>query len=327
MSVQRLCGALMFLALAARAGAAPLNVVCAPERPMIARGEQVSVTALTDAPAGTRLEFRWSSDGGTILPGASPGVVSWAPGAQALGVFSVRARVAAAGESADCSTEIAVTDALTRGPARTLLSTRALLGRDAQETVGYGLYSYILFAARPTPEQREAYEAILTAALATMGDTDALEARFPAIYGRPRLNITYVPIAHALPDDFDQRSEQAAWIRNNYDYDRAFAYLARLRGVPGAANGVQGGTVWIVSCLHPLSGDADPGPVIPLNLTPVPPRLIPAVMRIYAEQATQPRDYNPYAVPRLMLDLRIAISQLANGLQTVTAAFSLLEGR
>jgi hypothetical protein len=128
-----------------------------------------------------------------------------------------------------------------------------------------------------------------------------------------------------LPDDFEGRDDQVAWIRNNYDYDRAFAFLTRLRMLPGADMALQDGTVLIVSCLHPLSGK-DPRPLIPLNLTAVPPRLIPQVMHRFASQSTQPRDYNPYTVEKLSLDLRIVIAQLSDGLQTVAAGFKVLGG-
>jgi hypothetical protein len=322
----RLVTALLFAALAAPAAAAPLHAVCALERPLIGYGEHVVVTALTDAPADTPLQVTWSADGGALSQGSSPASAVWAPTGQAVAVFTIRARVVVAGETADCTTRIAVTDRLTRGGSEHLISTRSLLAPDAQEAAGYGLYSYILFAAPQTDHDRDLLESVLKSYLTTLMDSDTMETKFPDIFRRPLLNVTYVPIANPLPDDFDQRGDQVAWIRNHYDYGRAFAFLTRLRALPGADTAMLGGTVWIVSCLHPLSSKKDPRPLLPENLTGVPVRVIPPVMRSFADQTTQPRDYNPYALARLALDLRITIAQLADGLQSVTAGFKVLGG-
>jgi hypothetical protein len=327
MTPLRFVAALLFPALATPAAAAPLHAVCALDRPMIGYGEHVVVTALTDAPAGTPLQVTWSADGGAVSQGSSPASAVWAPTSQTQAVFIIRARVVASGETADCTTRIAVTDSLTRGGNGTLVSTRSLLAPDAQEAAGYGLYSYILFVAPQTDHDRDLLESILKSYL-TLPDSETMETRFPDTFRPPRLNVTYVPIANPLPDDFDQRddTDKFTWIRNHYDYYRAFAFLTQLRALPGADTAMLGGTVWIVSSLHPLSSKKDPRPVLPENLTAVPVRVIPDVMRYFADQTMQPRDYNPYALGRLCLDLRIAIAQLADGLQSVTAAFKVLGG-
>jgi hypothetical protein len=252
--------------------------------------------------------------------------VVWAPTGQARAVFTIRARVLVSGAILSCTTRVAVTDRLTRGGGETLVSTRSLLAPDAREAAGYGLYSYILFAARPTDRDRDLFEAVLKSYLTLLRDQDTLEKRFPETFPPARLNVTYVVIAHPLPDDFDQRDDQVAWLRNHYDYDRAFAFMTRLRTLPAADAAMPGGSVWIVSCLHPLSGKDDPRPALTQDLTAVPARLIPLVMRSFADQTTQPRNYNPYAVDRLRLDLRIAIGQLADGLLPVTGAFKILGG-
>jgi hypothetical protein len=75
-----------------------------------------------------------------------PASAVWAPNTQARGVFTIQARVVTSGETADCTTLIAVSDRLTRSGNETLISMRTLLAPDAQEAAGYGLYSYILFA-------------------------------------------------------------------------------------------------------------------------------------------------------------------------------------
>jgi hypothetical protein len=317
----------LFAALVAPAAAAPLHAVCALERPIIGYGQHVIVTALTDAPAGTPLQVTWSADGGALSQGSGPASAVWTPTSQARAVFTIQASIVASGETVDCTTRIAVTDRVTRGGNETLVSMRSLLMPGSHEATGYGLYSYILFTARPTDQDRSLFESILNSYLTVLHDREVLEAQFPESFpSRSRLNVAYVPIRRPLPDDFDQRDDQVAWLRNNYDYDRAFAYLTRLRALPQADTVMLGGTAWIVSCLHPLSGKEDPSPVLPEDLSAVPVRLIPQVMRSFADQTTQPRDYNPHALFRLRLDLRIAIGQLADGLQPIAAAFKILGG-
>jgi hypothetical protein len=316
--------ALLFATLASPAVADPLHAVCSLERPLIGYGESTAVTVLIDRPAGTPLQITWDADGGVLSKGAGSASMVWAPASQVPAVFSIQAHVVASGETASCTARIAVTDRLTRGSDKTVVSTRSLLAPDGREASGYGLYSYILFTAPQTAQDRSFVESLLKSYLSFLPTLEALEAQYPNTYPRSQLNISYVPIAHSLPDDFDQRDDQVVWIRNHYDYDRALAFLTRLRRLAGADVAMLGGTVWIVSCLQPLSGEQDPRPVLPQNLTAVPARLIPVVVRYFAQQTTQPRDYNPYAIVKLRLDLRITIGQFADGLQSIMAAWKIL---
>jgi hypothetical protein len=314
----------LFASLIAPAAATPLHAVCTLDRPLTGYSQHVVVTALTDAPAGTPLQVTWSADGGTLSQGSVPASAVWTPTSQARAVFTIQASIVAPGEAADCTTRIAVIDGVTRGGNTALVSTRSLLMPAAHEATGYGLYSYILFTERPVDQDRGLFESILQSYLAVLHDQERLEAEFPEDFPKSKLNVAYVPIGRPLPDDFDQRDDQVAWLRNHYDYDRAFAFLTRLRTLPQADAVLLGGTAWLVSCLHPLSGREDPSPVLPQDLSAVPARLIPDLMRSFASQTTQPRDYNPHAMFRLRLDLRIAIGQLADGLKPVAAAFKIL---
>jgi hypothetical protein len=314
------------LAAPATAVATPLHVACAPERPVIGYGEHVVVTAVADAPPGTPSKVEWSADGGTLTAGPGPASTTWMPGGptgEDFALFTIRARLVVSTETAECTARIAVIDRITRGGNENLVPTRTFLEPDAQEAPGYGLYTYILFAERPaTDKERELIEAVLRFYL-TLPDRDKLEK-----YQVPpaQLNATYIPIARPLPDDFIQREDQdqVAWIRNNYDYERAVALLIRLRSLPCVNKAMLDRKAWMVSGQHPLSPEGDPCQVLPLELSAVPTRLIPDVMHTVVSQIMQPRQYNRLSVIRLGLDVRILIGQLGDGLQLVTAAFELL---
>jgi len=331
------CGAgfllgLLEAALVAPALAGPLRAVCIADRALLAAGERAVVTAVTDAPSGADVQISWSADGGAVVPTGRPGGALWSPPAQSRGVFVIRAHIhvgaAEAGETADCSARVAVIESPNRGGGEALISTRALVLPAAHEASGYGLYSYVLFAHPPTDQETQLFDAILKAYLTLLPSQETLESRFPDEFPPARLNVTYVPIRRAPPDDFDQREpdDRIAWIRNHYDYDRAFAFLTRLRGLPDADPSLRSGAAWIVSCQHPLGGKEDPRPGFQQNLSAVPPRLIPQRIGIFASQTTQPRDYNPYSIALLELDLRIAIAQAGDGLEAVSAAIKKLGG-
>ncbi|MGO9420816.1 hypothetical protein [Roseiarcus sp.] len=312
--------------------AAPLRAVCMTDRPLLAAGERAVIIAVTDAPAGAEVQISWSADGGALVPAGGPGETRWSPPAQSHGVFVIRAHVhagaAEAGETADCSAQIAVIETPNRGGGETLISTRALLPPAAHEAPDYGLYSYVLFAAPPTDQETDLFDAILKSYLTLLRSQDRLERCCPEAFPHPRLNVTYVPVQQAPPGDFHQRelNDQVAWIRNHYDYDRAFAWLTRLRDLPDADPSLRDGAVWIVSCQRPLGGKEDPRPGFQQDLSAVPVRFIERRMRIFASQTMQPRDYNPHSVALLQLDLRIGIAQAAEGLEAVSAAIKTLGG-
>jgi hypothetical protein len=312
--------------------AAPLRAVCMADRPLIAAGEQAVVTAVTDAPAGADVQISWSADGGALVPAGGPGETNWSAPAQSHGVFVIRAHVhsgtAEAGETADCSAQIAVIEASNRGGGEPLISTRALLPPAVREASDYGLYSYVIFAAPPTDQETDLFHAILKSYLTLLRSQDRLESCCPDAFPHRRLNVTHVPVQQAPPDDFDQREpdDQVAWIRNHYDYDRAFAWLTRLRDLPDADPSLRDGTVWIVSCRRPLGGKEDPRPGFYMDLSAVPVQFIPQRARIFASQTMQPRDYNPHSIALLRLDLRIAIFRAAEGLEAVSAAIKTLGG-
>ena len=324
MIVLRLPAAGLICALIAApfAEAAPLEAVCLADHPVIAFGERVAVRVLTDTPRGTPLQVEWSTNGGTLSNGSGSAAVTWRPTEPATKTYSVRARVAASSEIAECSAQITVTDNLTRGNEERIVATRSLLLPGGKESPGYGLYSYLLFNGRPqSKDERDRMETLLES-FVLISPAEILEK----YHARSELNATYVPIASKLPDDFEQREDKSAWLRNHYDFERAVDLLLRLTSVDGAQLDFPGGGVWMVSCLHPLSGSEDPHPILVQNLSAVPPRLIPVWMNAFKALTTQPRFYDRRSFKNLSLDLRIAIGQLADGLEPVASAFKFLGG-
>jgi hypothetical protein len=247
-------------------------------------------------------------------------MVTWAPSDAATKTHFIRARVTGSSEMAECTAQVTVTDSLTRGSDERLIAIRSLLVPDAKEGPGYGLYSYVLLNGRPKSKgERDGAEALLES-FVLISPSDSIEKYHS---DRSELNATYVPIGSPLPDDFEQRDDKGAWLRNHYDFERALALLLRLRAVD-RDQGFPGGGIWIVSCLHPLSGSEDPRPILIQDLTAVPPRLIPVWMNAFRALTTQPRFYDRRSFTKLSLDLRIVIGQLADGLEPVASAFKWL---
>ena len=267
--------------MVAPALADPLRAVCIADRALLAAGERAVVTAVTDAPSGADVQISWSADGGAVVLTGRPGGALWSPPAQSRGVFVIRAHIhvgaAETGETADCSARVAVIESPDRGGGEALISTRALV-LPAAPTQALGERPLQLCPFRP-PAHRPGNATLrrdpegLSHPVAEPGDVGG---RFPDQFPPARLNVTYVPIRRPPPDDFDQREpdDRIASIRNHYDYDRAFAFLIRLRGLPDADPSLRSGAAWIVSCQHPLGGKEDPRPGFRQNLSAVPPRSI-----------------------------------------------------
>jgi hypothetical protein len=297
-----------------------LEAVCLPDRAAIGAGERVTVRALSDAPAGAAVQVAWSADADEITSTADPSVVAWRPSSAQIAIRTITARVTAGADSAQCTAQVAVFLSPQRGVDGNIVAAGSMLPPGVPAPEGYGLYSYILLAHRPQAgEETERVEAVLTSFL-LFGSTEEMEK---AGATRSQLNATFLPIKRALPDDFDQRDGKAAWLRNNYAYERSLVLQLKLRNVPGAA-ALSSGAVWVVSSLHPLETTADPGPLLVQDLSSVPTRLIGAWARRFQAVTTQPRLYDRYSMTKLSLDLRIAIGQAADGLDSVRGAFKLL---
>lgn len=287
-----------FVALAIACFAGPANaqeapaVACAPERPTVVPRETIRLTAWSSDPA---LRPEWSATGGRIVGRGTD--VSWDFSDVAPGAYTATAK--AAGGSVQCSVRVIVMDpGDSRGVPR--LSGRSLL--EGNETAGYGLYTYLLFANGPDDASRERYKKAMEAYVSLMPDILALEKYAK----RAELAITYAPVDAPAP-----KFVSADWILEHYDYARA---LVLLRAIPNAHRDGP----YLVSTLTPLTGkESVSGAYLFQDLSTVPPSLASAWVKLFLNQASQERFWEPKTAALLGLQLRTAIGVMAMGLPDV----------
>lgn len=114
---------------------------------------------------------------------------------------------------------------------------RTLLVDNQAETVGYGLYSYVLFETPPTSQTRPLYLAIISACLEEYPDLGRLAKEY-----RPEsLNVIHLPVTRNIS------SPRAEEILQYYSYERAQAILDQLPKTQ------KNGGPYLVSSLAPVS--------------------------------------------------------------------------
>jgi hypothetical protein len=191
-----------------------------------------------------------------------------------------------------------------------------LVGKQA-ETPGYGLYSYLLFAAPPAPAAKQRYLETVGAYLEYVRPIAEEEQR----HRRERLNVMYVLVTERPPPaiaDFRPRvmhaevtAASAAWVVDHYDYARAAALLSALGRGPGDGP-------YLVSALRPLSGsDGPPGPYLRQDLSRVPPDFTRAWLKEFLRQADSPREWDKASLGHFTLTVRTAAAQTAQLLPSV----------
>ncbi len=205
--------------------AAPVQIVCTLDRPVVGRHQVDDAAVVTDAPAGTSLHYHWTATGGRFVNapsarGASSAAVLWDPGGTALGRYKLSVQVMSAERRLGaCSVEVLVAEAVRSAPevAGSLgrWAARALLVRGSDEREQYGLYSYILLAARPDDDRsRDRFKEVLQSYL------DLVDINLETYLRTEELNATYVPV-----DGFRQ-DPNVDWVLDHYDYARAQGLLA-----------------------------------------------------------------------------------------------------
>jgi hypothetical protein len=183
----------------------------------------------------------------------------------------------------------------------------ALLVGEKSEAVGYGLYSYVLFATPPDDSSRERYTKAAEAYLSLIPDVTALEKYLKLA----ELNVTYLPVDADPP-----HIVSVAWMLQHYNYARA---LVLLRAVPGRHRDGP----YIISSRSPLAAKPSfTGEYLFQDLTSVPPHLIGAWVKQFLNQAAQEHFWEGNTTERLALKLRTGIGILAIGLPEVQKALN-----
>lgn len=183
---------------------------------------------------------------------------------------------------------------------------RDFLEKGLPEAPGYGLYSYILFGARPTEGNRERYVQVLEAFL-RIPEVSDLERYTPAC----KLNITYLPLTEAVSE-----TATADWFLDHYDYARARILL---NSVPGSHRAGP----YIISTYKPLTGRAKlSGQYLFQDMSSVPPQIISSWVKAFLAQAEQEHFWEEDIAMQCVLEVRKAIEIAADNLPNVKKAIS-----
>jgi hypothetical protein len=174
------------------------------------------------------------------------------------------------------------------------------------ETPGYGLYSYLLFASKPTPTTKERYEKALVAWLSLPSAQGLLREQLPM----ELLNIFY------LPTTSTPRAQTLDEVWSLYNYERAAVLLNRVPGEHSTGP-------YLVSTLAPLSAGQPPQYVFQ-DLSTVPANVIVLWIREFQQRAAQERPWSARMLPQFLLNLRTAVAQIATAVGHVGNTLALI---
>jgi hypothetical protein len=278
------------------ADARPEGDSCTPEKPVAGDRESIHVRLWTASETSTS-QFTWTATAGRIEGQGVEAVwdLSGAPAGYATATVHYR------GPSglASCSLQVVVeASAGERAPVRD--RGHDLLVRNTREAPGYGLYSYVLFAAAPDDSSRPRYLQLLQAVLAQAPSIQDLRVYYDAA----QLNVTYIPVTSG-----GQPPVSAQWLLDNYDYAHARVLLHALPGTFTRGP-------YLVSSHQPL-GKATSGPYLVQDLSSVPPHLVTLWTSEFLNQAAQEHFWEQSTGAMLALRLRTAIGIMAEGLPDV----------
>ena len=181
---------------------------------------------------------------------------------------------------------------------KSFVTVRSVLPRNTLEASKFGLYSYILFASRPTEATRGRYLAVLDAFLEKFGEAK----EYIGILPLDHLNITYVP-ARANPV---APQVTAAWLLDHYDYARARAFLDKVTRRHDR-------DIYLVSSLVPLTRiKTSILPFLEQDLSEVPIQLLPLWIREFELRVSDERSWAVRELSNLALMLRTSLKMLAD---------------
>jgi hypothetical protein len=311
-----------YLTEARSTSGASLPVVCNLDQPVVFPQGRVTVQVLAAVPTASRVQYLWTATGGAFAPEASrPGalrseahdaIVQWVADHASPASYTITAQVTGLNQVKNsCSlTVLVASQQEDRGESASQTGDqpeRALLLPERKEQKGYGLYSYLLFGAKPDADTKPRFLEVLKAYA-------NLDTGLEAYFELDRLDVTYVPVTAEPAESADF----ATAVLEKYDYSHARALLASL-----PKKKVDGDGPFIISCIQPLQGpDSRTGPCLVQNLSTAPASVIPLWMKQFRSETNQQRVWDNKAIGNLALNLRTAIAIAAEGLPTVQKAVS-----
>jgi hypothetical protein len=197
------------------------------------------------------------------------------------------------------------------GDEGTRVTSRSLLYDNSREESGYGLYSYILFGAPPNDATRDRYFAVLRSFINFPSTEDMVKQ-----VSRKQLNVTYLPVK-GQPD-----SSSSDALLGAYDYARAAGLLARISCKDhGTPCGPLLGGPYIISTTKPLSDQTSLSQhFLYQDLSAVPARIVPLWVDEFMKQSAMPNFWQKRNGLQIALNLRTAISVLADASAPAEAA-------
>ncbi len=217
-----------------------MDLICLADHPAIVEGGITRLRAWAIAPDGTRIaqsvSFAWQATEGSIQGSSSE--VQWNLEKTAIKDGELHKKVTATVKAvaigvgdATCAVDVFIgknqpDDPIKRdGEIRGLRSARRYLLPNEKEEAGFGLYSYLLFPARPgSEEEKVRYLKTLEACLQKM---ETVEDHISRHKRRSELNATHIPVK-TRPKDGKVLADWAANVLDVYDYTAAQHLLDKL---------------------------------------------------------------------------------------------------
>jgi len=296
----------------------PAILTCISSSPIVRPGGTVEifvwVASATGEPLASKIVPRWSTASGSIYE--KGGRFFWHLEGATLGEHTATVSIEIPfGSSSEGILKLIVSDdtGLTtpsdeRGQ-KERIAGRSFLLPDKKEDSGYGLYSYVLFAAPPNIKQKERYLKVLEVFFEKILPISELNLHFL----RSELNVFYIPIKKYPPETLNP-NKLASFVLENFDYARAKHFLANL---PAAQKVNLMDGLYFVSSKLPLSVPAI-GPSLVQELHPnVPEHLVWEWTRYFMLVTSQQHSWGEIALVELRLKMRIVVANLAVGLPEV----------
>ena len=205
-----------------------------------------------------------------------------------------------------------------------LYTARHFLTGVQSEQKGYGLYSYLLFPAPPTSEEKGRYEAAIRAFLA-YPPLPSMQALLP----RETLNIFYLMLERPptksvtrclLQNCYPVSDVDIDWILSHYNYARAQIILRRV-----SSDNLQNGPYIVtftdsVAILPVLPNNPIDEKALFQDLSSVPPHLVRVWVEVFIENATGKGSSYKQNLRELLLHLETALENYAQGIPEVIEA-------